>query len=153
MALSIISNYAANVAHRNLTATDMRTTDSLAKLSSGSRVVPRTTPPRSRLVRAQAEVECQAGAGQRWPGSMLQIADGARHDFDIRRVRTLATQARLVSLPQERTFLNNEFVALRSEAIVGRTPSSTVRRWLTTFGRHHRHQHRGCGRYRAVPVR
>ena len=39
MALNIVSNYAANVAHRNLTATDMRATSSLAKLSSGTRVV------------------------------------------------------------------------------------------------------------------
>ncbi|HAI29974.1 MAG TPA: flagellin, partial [Thalassospira sp.] len=39
MALNIISNYAANVAHRNLTASDTMATRSLAKLSSGTRVV------------------------------------------------------------------------------------------------------------------
>ena len=39
MALNLISNYAANVAHRQLTATDMQATSSLAKLSSGTRVV------------------------------------------------------------------------------------------------------------------
>ena len=39
MALNIISNYAANVAHRNLSTTDRMATDSLTKLSSGTRVV------------------------------------------------------------------------------------------------------------------
>ena len=39
MALNIISNYAANVAHRNLTASDTAATRSLSKLSSGTRVV------------------------------------------------------------------------------------------------------------------
>ena len=39
MALNVVSNYAANVAHRNLTTSDSQMTSSLAKLSSGSRVV------------------------------------------------------------------------------------------------------------------
>ena len=39
MALNVISNFAANVAHRNLVQSDMNLTESLAKLSSGTRVV------------------------------------------------------------------------------------------------------------------
>ena len=39
MALSIISNYAANVAHRNLMGTDAAASSSLAKLSSDRKSV------------------------------------------------------------------------------------------------------------------
>lgn len=39
MALNVISNFAANVAHRNLSVSDRMTTASLTKLSSGQRVV------------------------------------------------------------------------------------------------------------------
>ena len=39
MGLNVISNFAANVAHRNLLRSDMEATQSLAKLSSGTRVV------------------------------------------------------------------------------------------------------------------
>jgi flagellin len=68
----------------------------------------------------QAEVEslkqAQVNAGQ--ASSMLQIADGALATISdiVTRMRTLATQASSGQLgSQERTFLNNEFVALRSE--------------------------------------
>ena len=39
MPLNLISNFAANVAQRNLAISDAAATTSLAKLSSGSRVV------------------------------------------------------------------------------------------------------------------
>ena len=39
MALSILSNYAADVAHRNLLKTSTMAAASLAKLSSGQRIV------------------------------------------------------------------------------------------------------------------
>ena len=39
MPLNLISNFAANVAQRNLAMSDAAATTSLAKLSSGSRVV------------------------------------------------------------------------------------------------------------------
>ena len=39
MPLNVVSNYAANVAHRNLQATDTAASNSLAKLSIGKRVV------------------------------------------------------------------------------------------------------------------
>ena len=39
MSLSIISNFASDVAHNSLVQSDMAMTNSLAKLSSGTRVV------------------------------------------------------------------------------------------------------------------
>ena len=39
MALNVVSNFAANVAHRNLAMSDAAASTSLTKLSSGSRVV------------------------------------------------------------------------------------------------------------------
>ena len=44
MALNVISNFAANVAHRNLVKSDMEMTDSLAKLSSGTQTRDRDSP-------------------------------------------------------------------------------------------------------------
>ena len=122
MALNIVSNYAANVAHRNLTATDMKATSSLAKLSAGTRVVTARDDAASLAIGKglQAEVEslkqAQVNAGQ--AASMLQIADGALGTVSdiVIRMRTLAIQASSSQLgSQERTFLNNEFVSLRSE--------------------------------------
>jgi hypothetical protein len=53
MALSVLSNYAADVAHRNLLKTDASASSSLAKLSSGQRIVQaKDTPLRWRSVRA-----------------------------------------------------------------------------------------------------
>jgi flagellin len=39
MSLNIVSNYSANVAHRNLASTEMEMSSSLAKLSAGTRVL------------------------------------------------------------------------------------------------------------------
>ena len=81
MALNVISNFAANVAHRNLMQSDMKLTDSLAKLSSGTRVVSAKDDAASLAIgsRLQAEVaalrQAQVNAGQ--AVSMLQVADGA----------------------------------------------------------------------------
>jgi len=49
MSLNLVSNFAANVAHRNLVQSDMAATSSLAKLSSGTRVL---MPPLWPLVAA-----------------------------------------------------------------------------------------------------
>ena len=45
MALNIVSNFAANLAQRNLSNTDAMATSSLAKLSAGTRVLPPGTMP------------------------------------------------------------------------------------------------------------
>ena len=99
MALNVISNFAANVAHRNLVKSDMDLTDSLSKLSSGTRVVSAKDDAASLAIgsRLMAETtalrQAQVNAGQ--AVSMLQVADGAMartHDI-LMRLKTLAVQA------------------------------------------------------------
>ncbi len=122
MALNIVSNFAANVAHRNLVKTDMQTTSSLSKLSSGTRVVSARDDAASLAIgsRLRSEVEAlkqaKVNAGQ--AGSMLQIADGAMSTVSdiLVRMKALAVQAASDQLGStERSILNSEFTALRSE--------------------------------------
>jgi len=122
MALNVISNFAANVAHRNLTMSDAAATSSLAKLSSGSRVVSAKDDAASLAIgsRLLAEVvamrTARVNTGQ--AGSMLQIADGAMGTISdiLIRMKELATQAASDQLgATERGILNSEFTALRSE--------------------------------------
>ena len=122
MALNIISNFAANVAHRNLARTDMQVTSSLSKLSAGTRVVSAKDDAASLAVgsRLRAEVEAlkQANVNTGQASSMLQVADGAMATVaDILvRMKSLATQAASDQLgTTERAILNSEFTALRSE--------------------------------------
>src|SRR3546814_12406558 len=81
MGMNLISNYAANVAHRNLTASDAQATSSLAKLSSGTRVVSAKDDAASMAIgsRISSEVaalkQASVNAGQ--ASSILQIADRA----------------------------------------------------------------------------
>lgn len=122
MALNVISNYAANVAYRNLSASDAAATSSLAKLSSGSRVVSAKDDAAalaigSRLnstVNALKQASVNAGQGV----SMLQIADGAmaRVNDVLVRMKTLAVQAGSGQLSStERSMLDTEYQALVSE--------------------------------------
>ena len=122
MSLSIVSNFAAAVAHRNLSRTEMEATSSLTKLSSGSRVVSAKDDAASMAIGKglQVEVEslkqAQVNAGQ--AQSMLQIADGAMATIGdiVTRMKSLATQSSSGQLSAtERTYLNDEFVTLRSE--------------------------------------
>lgn len=122
MALNVVSNYAANVAHRNLSITDMRATASLTKLSSGTRVVSAKDDAASLAIGKglQVEVEslkqAQVNTGQ--AQSMLQIADGALSTISdiLTRMKSLAVQSSSGQFSStERTFLNDEFVVLRSE--------------------------------------
>ncbi len=122
MGLSIVSNFASAVAHRNLTKTEMEATSSLTKLSSGSRVVSAKDDAASMAIGKglQVEVEslkqAQVNAGQ--AQSMLQIADGALSTIGdiLTRMKSLATQSSSGQLSAtERTYLNDEFVTLRSE--------------------------------------
>ena len=77
MALNVISNFAANVAHRNLTKTDMEMTDSLAKLSAGTRVISAKDDAASMAIgsRLAAEVNAltQARVNSGQAASMLQV--------------------------------------------------------------------------------
>jgi len=130
MALNIISNYAANLAHRNLTASDAAATRSLARLSSGTRVVSARDDAASMAIGARLNATAQAlktaavNVGQ--ANSMLQIADGGMATIDdiLVRMKTLAMQASSGNLSDtERGFLNDEFTQLRDE--VDRIASST----------------------------
>ncbi len=122
MALSFISNFAANVAHRNLTATDVKATSSLAKLSSGQRITFAKDDAAALAIgsRLAAEVAAltQAGINAGQAGSMLQIADGAmaRASEILQRMKSLAVQAASGQLSNtERTILNTEYQALKDE--------------------------------------
>src|SRR5688572_18906144 len=122
MALNIISNYAANVAHRNLTANEAAASNSVAKLSAGARVVSAKDDAAAMAIgsRMAAEVaglrQASINAGQ--AGSMLQIADGAMGKVSdiLTRMKSLAVQAGSDQLSStERGFLNTEYSQLRSE--------------------------------------
>jgi flagellin len=130
MALNAISNYAANVAHRNLQKSDMDATSSLAKLSSGSRVVSAKDDAASMAIgsRLNSQVQglrqCSVNAGQ--GVSMLQVADGAmaRINDVLVRMKTLSVQAGSGQLSNtERGMLNTEYQLLLAE--VNRIAAST----------------------------
>ncbi|WP_417805787.1 flagellin [Thalassospira lucentensis] len=131
MALNIISNYAANVAHRNLSNSDVMATRSLAKLSSGTRVVSARDDAASMAIGARLNSQVEAlktatvNVGQ--AGSMLQIADGGLATINdvLTRMKTLAVQASSGNLSDvERGFLDDEFQALDEE--ITRVAASTT---------------------------
>jgi flagellin len=130
MALNAISNYAANVAHRNLQTSDMQATSSLAKLSSGSRVVSAKDDAASMAIGSRLNSQVQGlrqasvNAGQ--GVSMLQVADGAmaRINDVLVRMKTLSVQAGSGQLSNtERGMLNTEYQLLLAE--VNRIAAST----------------------------
>jgi flagellin len=99
MALNVISNFAANIAHRNLKNSDAAATSSLNKLSSGSRVVSAKDDAASQAIgsalRAEVMAMEQATVNARQAGSLLQIADGAMANVTdiLVRAKMLAVQA------------------------------------------------------------
>jgi len=122
MPLNIISNFASNIAQRNLAMSDSAATNSLAKLSAGSRVVSAKDDAASLAVgsRLAAEVtglkQASVNAGQAI--SMLQIADGAMAQVNdvLTRMKSLAVQAGSGQLSgTERAMLDTEYQALSSE--------------------------------------
>lgn len=122
MGLNVISNFAANVAHRNLVKSDMEATQSLAKLSSGTRVVSAKDDAASMAIgsRLSAEVsslrQATVNAGQ--AVSMLQIADGAMSQVNeiLIRMKTLSVQAASGQISDtERGMLDTEYQSLISE--------------------------------------
>jgi flagellin len=122
MALNVVSNYAANVAHRNLAMTDTQASNSLAKLSIGKRVVSARDDAASMAIgsRMNAEVQGlkQAVVNSGQANSMLQIADGAMSTVSdmLTRMKTLSIQASSENLgATERAFLDVEFQALMAE--------------------------------------
>ncbi|MGE5537895.1 MAG: flagellin [Gemmatimonas sp.] len=122
MSLSIISNYAANVAHRYLENTDMQATNSVAKLSAGTRVLTAKDDAASLAIgsRLAAEVagQKQAQVNATQATSMLQVADGAMSKVNdiLVRMKTLAVQAGSGQLGStERSMLDTEYQSLISE--------------------------------------
>jgi flagellin len=130
MPLNLISNFAANVAQRNLGMSDAAATSSLAKLSAGSRVLGAKDDAASLAVgsRLAAEIaglkQASVNAGQ--AVSMLQIADGAMAKVNdiLVRMKSLAVQAGSGQLSAtERAMLDTEYQSLLSE--VDRIASDT----------------------------
>lgn len=122
MALNIISNYAANVAHRYLSKADAAAGSSLAKLSAGTRVISAKDDAASMAIgsRLNAEVQAQkqAQVNAVQASSMLQIADGAMAKVNdiLVRMKTLAVQAGSGQLSStERSMLDTEYQVLLGE--------------------------------------
>lgn len=130
MALNILSNHAANLAHRNLARAEEATNRSLLKLSSGQRVVSARDDATSMAIGVRLDSTASAitsgivNIGQ--GNSMLQIADGGMATIGdaLIRMKTLAAQAASGNLSEaERGFLNDEFIGLRDE--INRIASSS----------------------------
>lgn len=122
MALNIISNFSANVAHRNLVANDAAATSSISKLSAGTRVVSAKDDAASLAIgsrlRAETEALRQASTNAAQAGSLLQIADGAFATISdiLVRLKTLAVQSSSGQLgATERATLDSEFQSLVTE--------------------------------------
>ena len=122
MSLTVISNFAANIARRHLGANDTEATSSLAKLSAGTRVLSAKDDAASLAVgsRLTAEIsglkQAAVNAGQ--AATMLQIADGAMAKINelLVRMKSLAVQSASGQLSAtERIMLDTEYQALISE--------------------------------------
>ena len=130
MSLSIISNYAANVAQRYLQQTDSSATSSIAKLSAGTRVLTAKDDAASLAIGSGLAAEIagqqQAQVNATQATSMLQVADGAMSTVNdiLVRMKTLSVQAGSGQLgTTERSDLDTEYQGLLSE--VDRIAQST----------------------------
>ena len=122
MSLSVISNYAANVAHRYLGASDMAATSSLAKLSSGQRIVSAKDDAAGLAIGSRLALQVTAlqqdATNATQATSMLQVSDGALSKIGdiLTRMKTLAVQAQSGQLGStERGMIDTEYQGLLSE--------------------------------------
>ena len=122
MALTATTNTTANTALRYLDRNNNMAANSLAKLSSGSRIVRASDDAASLAIgtKIKADVtalkQAQVNAGQ--ASSVLQVADGAMSQtVDIlMRMKALSVQSQSGSVSDnERGFLDKEFQALRAQ--------------------------------------
>src|SRR5919206_2928632 len=118
MSLTATTNTAANTALRYLSANNMSASSSLAKLSSGSRIVKASDDAAGLAVGTKLKADITAlkqasvNAGQ--ASSLLQVADGgmARIADILQRMKALAVQSVSGSLTDnERAFLDKEYQA------------------------------------------
>jgi flagellin len=122
MALNIVSNFAANVAQRQLASANDAATESVAKLSAGKRVLAAKDDAAASAISARLSAEInglkQANVNAGQASSLLQIADGAFSNTQdiLTRMKSLAVQAGSDQLSDtERSFLDQEFQALAGE--------------------------------------
>ncbi|TAH36472.1 MAG: hypothetical protein EYC62_02660, partial [Alphaproteobacteria bacterium] len=122
MALNLITNQTASIAHRNLVQSDREMTNSLAKLSSGQRVVSAKDDAASMAIgsRIKADVASlrQIQVNSTQAISLLQVAEGAQarvYDMLVR-LKSLASQAGSSQLSNtERGMLDTEYQQLLDE--------------------------------------
>lgn len=119
---SIVTNTAANTALRYLQFNSAAASSSVAKLSSGSRIVKASDDAASLAVgtKLKADVAAlkQAAINASQATSLLQVADGgmARIADILQRMKALAVQASSGSVTNaERAYLNEEFTQLRAQ--------------------------------------
>ncbi len=122
MPLNIISNFAAQVAHRNLTMSDAGASSSVAKISAGTRVLGARDDAAALAIgsrlRAEVAAMTQASVNAGQAVSMLQIADGAMSQINdtLVRMKSLSVQAGSDQLGSvERGLINTEFQQLLAE--------------------------------------
>lgn len=122
MALIVNHNIASITAQRNLGINTSQLHGSVARLSSGLRITKASDDAAglgvSETLRAQIRSINQAVRNSNDGISLLQIADGGAENIGnlLGRLRELATQSASGILgSHERSFLDQEFVALRSE--------------------------------------
>ncbi|MCB2012436.1 MAG: flagellin [Geminicoccaceae bacterium] len=122
MALTASTNTSASTALRYLDRNNMAASSSLAKLSSGSRIVKASDDAASLAVgtKVKADVtalqQAKVNAGQ--ASSMLQVADGGLSQVSdiLLRMKALSVQAQSGSVSDnERIFLDKEFSALSAQ--------------------------------------
>lgn len=122
MPLTINSNIVAQGAQRALNVSAMKSNNSLAKLSSGTRITTAKDDAAALSVanglRLDVAALRAASTNVSQASSMLQVADGGFNQIGdvLTRMKTLATNAQSDQLSAtERSFLNTEFTSLRSE--------------------------------------
>jgi flagellin len=122
MSISLVSNYASNVAQNNLRQTTVMANSSIAKLSSGLRVNSAKDDAASLSIgqRLKADVSAlrQASTNAGQAGSLLQIADGAYATISniLVRASTIAVQSSSGQLgASQRASLNLEYQNLMQE--------------------------------------
>jgi len=122
MVLTATTNTSANTALRYLSQNNAAASSSLAKLSSGSRIVKASDDAASLAVgtRLKADVTAlkQAANNTAQGQSLLQVADGglAKISDVLQRMKSLSVQAQSGSLTDsERAYLNEEYSQLTTQ--------------------------------------